>query len=90
MGQETTGKRYRSPSRNAISAFAKPAHKSASKLLGYGLILDTPEAWQAVASVWAVRLTTGERAAILMAALHSLKPDQAAAIIDHAFAGVLS
>ncbi|PYF06935.1 hypothetical protein C8J30_12218 [Rhodobacter viridis] len=57
---------------NPIQAFAKDGHKRASKMLCYGLILDTAEGWQAVANVWAVRLTPGERAAILMAALHSL------------------
>ena len=75
---------------NAIQAFAKDAHKRAAKMLGFGLILDTPEGWQAVANVWAVRLTAGERASILMAALASLRPDQAAAILDHAFSGGLS
>lgn len=75
---------------NAMQAFAKDAHKRAAKLLGYGLTLDTLDGWQAVANVWAVRLTTGERASILMAALASLKPDQAAAILDHAFSGGLS
>ena len=59
-------------------------------MLGYALVLDTAEGWQSVAEVWAVRLTAGERAAILMAALHSLQPAQAAAILDHAFAGVLA
>ncbi|WP_141399421.1 hypothetical protein [Rhodobacter maris] len=72
---------------NPIQALAKDSHKRAAKLLGYGLILDTPEAWQAVASVWAARLTTGERAAILIAALHSLHPEQAEVICAHAFSG---
>lgn len=74
---------------NAIQAFAKDAHKRAARVLGYGLILDTAEGWQAVANIWAVRLTAGERASILMAALASLRPDQAAAILDHAFSGGL-
>lgn len=74
---------------NAMQLFAKPAHKRAAKLLGYGLTLDTADGWQAVANVWAVRLTAGERASILMAALASLQPDQAAAILDHAFSGGL-
>ena len=75
--------------KNAIQLYAKDSHKRAAKLLGYGLILDTVEGWQSVANVWAVRLTAGERASILMAALASLRPDQAAAIPDHAFSGGL-
>lgn len=74
---------------NPMQAFAKDAHKRAAKMLGYGLTLDTPEDWQAVANVWAVRLTAGERASILMAALASLRPEQAEVILEHAFAGGL-
>ena len=72
-----------------MQAFAKDAHKRAAKMLAYGLILDTADGWQAVANVWAVRLTAGERASILMAALASLRPEQAEVILDHAFAGGL-
>jgi len=75
---------------NPLQAYGKSAHKRAARMLAYGLTLDTPEGWQAVANVWAVRLSPGERAAILMAALHSLQPDQAEAICDHAFSGVVS
>ncbi|WP_444454078.1 hypothetical protein ACTTAI_02715 [Rhodobacter capsulatus] len=73
-----------------MQSFAKDAHKRAARLLAYGLTLDTPEGWQAVANVWAVRLSPGERAAILMAALHSLHPAQAEVICRHAFDGVSS
>lgn len=68
----------------------KDKHTRAARMLAYGLTLDTFQGWQAVANVWAVRLTAGERASILLAAMASLRPDQAAAILDHAFAGALS
>ena len=75
---------------NAISAFAKDSHKRAARLIGYGLILDTPEAWETVSHLLALRLSVGERAAILLAALHSLQPEEAQVICDLAFNGGLS
>lgn len=75
--------------KNAISAFAQDRHKRAARLLGYGLILDTPENWETISHLWALRLPVHERAAILLCALHSLRPEQAAEICDFAFSGVL-
>ena len=72
---------------NAISAFAKDSHKRAARLIGYGLILDTPEAWETVSHLLALRLSVGERASLLLAALHSLQPEQAEVICAFAFSG---
>lgn len=72
---------------NAIKAFAKPSHKRAARLLAYALILDTPATWEIVSHLWAVWLSPGERAAILLAALHSLHPEQAEVICDFAVSG---
>lgn len=69
-------------------ALASSRHKRAARALFYAMIIDTPEAWESAAHLLALRLTVGERAALLAVALHSLQPDQAAVICDLAFDGV--
>ncbi|WP_397544218.1 hypothetical protein [Roseovarius salis] len=63
--------------RNAISLYAKTAHKKAAKLLGYALILDDFDSWEAASAIWQARLTDTERAALAWAALRSLDEDHA-------------
>ena len=65
-----------------MSLFARDAHKRASRVLGYALTLDDRAGWSAAAVVWAARLTVGERAALALAALSSLDPEEVAFIAN--------
>lgn len=71
-----------------LSKYMKPEHKRMSRMLGYCLTLDTPEAWAGFRFVSQVRLTEGERAMLAYFALTSLAPDHvemtAAAVIGAA------
>lgn len=62
--------------RSVFSQHAKVTHKRASRMLGYALTLDDSAGWGAAAAVWVLSLTTGERAALAMAALASLEPEE--------------
>ena len=62
-------------------------HTRAARLLAYALTIDEPRTWEVVSHLWALRLPVGERAAILLAALHSLRPEQAEGICALAFSG---
>jgi hypothetical protein len=48
-----------------------------SRMLGFCLMLDTPEAWAGFSFVAAVRLTPAERAQLASAVLAALRPDLA-------------
>ena len=63
--------------RNAISLYAKTAHKKAARLLGYALILGDFDSWEAASAIWQARLTDTERAALAWAAMRSLDEDHA-------------
>ena len=56
-------------------------------MLACALTLDTEAAWNSASAVWALRLTKGERAALALAALDSLAPDDAAKIMETAMGG---
>ncbi|MCA3487245.1 MAG: hypothetical protein IOC98_00360 [Rhodobacter sp.] len=66
----TDTKRKTRPS--AIRDFASDRHKRATRMIGFGLIADSPHVWADVADVLAIRLTDLERAALAFAALVSL------------------
>lgn len=59
---------------NALSAYMHSDHKRMSKMLGYCLVLGTPEAWGDFSVVCRTRLSINERAGLAVAALRSL-PD---------------
>ena len=67
---ELHNKRKTRPS--AIRDFASDRHKRATRMIGFGLIADSPHVWADVADVLAIRLTDLERAALAFAALVSL------------------
>jgi hypothetical protein len=55
----------------------KPEHKRMSRMLGYTLMLGTPEAWAAFRFVAGVRLSEGERAMMAYFTLTALRPENA-------------
>ncbi len=62
---------------NAMSKFAKPAHKAVARIVGYALTIGDADGWLDVAAILPARLTDAERAALAYAALRSLTPEQA-------------
>ena len=62
---------------NAMSKFAKPAHKAVARMVGYALTLDTADGWSGLAFVLTARLAETERAALAYAALRALDQEQA-------------
>ncbi|MEM1065042.1 MAG: hypothetical protein AAGJ74_06050 [Pseudomonadota bacterium] len=61
------------PSRRSVfGEYAKPAHKSVSRMIGYSLTLLDRSAAEALAAVLAARLTRAERGFLANAALSSL------------------
>ena len=54
-----------------------PTHARMCRMLGYCLSLETPDAWNGFSFVASLRLTLNERAALAVAALNSLEPDEA-------------
>lgn len=65
---------------NIIAHVMSPRHKRMSRMLGYSLLLGTPEAWQAFGLVAAVRLSADERTALAAVCLATLSPDVATSI----------
>lgn len=70
-----------------MTKWAAPAHKSACRMLGYVLTLDTPDAWHGLALVLRARLTRNQRAALAYAALRSLTEDEARLTVEAVNAG---
>jgi len=70
-----------------MARYAKTAHKTAAKVLGYALTLDTPETWLAASVVWQARLTPQEAAAAALAALRATDPDIALMVAQAALGG---
>ena len=60
----------------------KPAHKRASRVLGYALTLGCPVGWQAASALWQARLTPQEIAALASAALKATAPDLAQLVAE--------
>ncbi len=69
-----------------MSRFAKPAHKSAARMLGYALTLNDFDTWAGLALVLRARLDTTERAALAYMALRSLDEADAIATSEAALA----
>jgi hypothetical protein len=65
------------PRFNAMSKYAKRAHKAAARMLGYALTLGDEAAWHSMTIVLMAKLTDRERAALAYAALNSLDEDTA-------------
>ena len=63
--------------RTSFSKLMKPQHLSATRMLGYVLTLETPDAWWSLAQVLATRLTVQERGSLAFMALMSLERDDA-------------
>lgn len=60
------------------STFAKmidPAHKSAARILGYALTLDSSPGWEDFALILRLRLSRRERVSLAYAAALALDPD---------------
>ena len=58
------------------------AHGSAERTLGYTLTLATVEAWEGLSFVFAVRLSTEERAALAWAVLRTLSEDHQEKVVE--------
>ena len=78
------------PRFNAMSLYAKTAHKRVAKAIGYVLTLDTPEAWDGFSLILLARLNKRKRAALAYAALNSLDDDTAYRTASVALFGVLN
>ena len=70
-----------------MSRYAKPAHKSAARMLGYALTLGAEASWWDFAAVLYARLTRKERAALAYAALMALDYDDAHVAAEAALFG---
>jgi len=68
-----------------MSRNAKPAHKSAARVLGYALTAGDFETWNAASAAWEARLTAQERAALAYMTLKSLDYDDAIDVVDAVF-----
>lgn len=55
----------------------KPQHKRLSRMLGYCLCLDTPEAWHGFSLAATLSLSRQERVSLAFAALNALEADDA-------------
>lgn len=71
----------------SLSTLMQRRHLKAVRMLGYALVLDDFDGWDSASSVWAVRLSAEERAALAFAALRTLDPDQARDIAETALGG---
>lgn len=65
------------PGRNAMSLYAKDAHKAVARMVGYALTLGDSDSYLALSDVLALRLTDQERAGLAYAALRALDTDNA-------------
>ena len=70
-----------------MSKYAKPAHKSAARMLGFALTLGTEADWWEFSAVTYARLTRKERAALAYFALMSLDEDDAYEVAQTAVFG---
>lgn len=70
---------------SALSAYMHSDHKRMSKMLGYCLVLDTPDAWGGFSVVARARMTLKERAALVVAALGSLPYQHAIETVSTVF-----
>ena len=75
--------------KSAAPFYGRDAHKRAAKCFEYALTLGATDAWCEVSAVWAVRLTTAERAALASAALKALDHDTANMTASAALFGTL-
>ncbi|WP_282129523.1 hypothetical protein, partial [Roseobacter litoralis] len=67
---------------NAMSLYAKDAHKAVARVVGYVLTLGDTGIFMALSDVMALRLDSHERAAIAFASLRSMNEDDAVKTID--------
>lgn len=70
--------------RSAMSLYVNPAHKRASRVLGFALTLDNPASWYAASSVWQARLTPQETAVMAVAALNATESELEQSIAEEA------
>lgn len=80
---QNTAKRRRKAT--SLSKTMKRAHLKAARMLGYSLIMGTPEGWIGFARWAAIRLEPHERASLAFAALRSLDGETAARTVEAAF-----
>ncbi|MFD1193344.1 hypothetical protein ACFQ3C_01500 [Seohaeicola saemankumensis] len=89
---EHCAKAAQKPVRNALSEYANPKHKAATRSLGYALTLGDEASWRGLIIVLMSRLTIEERAALAFSTLRSMGPDEAAmtakAALEEATAGM--
>lgn len=81
--RQHTAKRRRKAT--SLSKTMKRAHLKAARMVGYSLIIGTPEGWIGFARWAAIRLELHERASLAFAALRSLDADTAARVVEAAF-----
>ncbi|WP_099828232.1 hypothetical protein [Oceaniglobus indicus] len=80
----------KSTGRNAMSLYAKPAHKAVARMVGYVLTLGDSASWHGLTMVLIARLSDTERAALAYAALNSLDDADAYKTASVALFGTLN
>lgn len=70
------------PPKSAMSKWAKPEVKSASRMFGYCLTLDTQDGWWGLVPVLQARLSLHQRVCLAFMALKSIDPENAAKTSD--------
>lgn len=68
--------------RSTMSKYIQPAHKSASRMLGYALTLNDAFGWEGAALVFGAFLCQRERLGLAYAALEALRDDELAGVLD--------
>ena len=70
---------------NDLSQYMKSEYQRMSKMLGYALVSDSDDGWNAFSLVAAVRLKVSERASLAFATLTSLDGETALDVVSAAF-----
>ena len=79
MNVQTTPKNL-----NAMSRYAKRAHKAVARAIGYALTLGDASSWDKLTSLLILRLSDAERAALAYSSLRSLCAEHAALVVEAA------
>jgi hypothetical protein len=70
---------------STLSQYAKSEYQRMSKVLGYALVSDSDQGWNAFSLVAAVRLKVSERASLAFATLTTLDGETALDVVSAAF-----
>ncbi len=69
---------------NAMSLYAKRAHKAVARAIGYALTLGDASSWDKLTLLLILRLSDAERAALAYSSLRSLSAEHAALVVEAA------